>query len=269
MAITITPTGDLGTFQSGDIVNIPFQASGGTAPYSAWTVITGELYNLQMVTNADGSGTLAGRINAAGGSYTLTIQVQDSTFTFGTGNVTLNVLAPFSQTTQVKIPPSFNDDCLPEGRQIMSTQINWTAIYPFYDAGINPPPVWTGVLGADQNPYPQTGKVLWMSFDIDPNTFNVQLSALQGIIISVLGATSSQTFVFDFGDGMPLVLANLGAYYIQLPLFVPPTRKIRVYLIDSNGLGRFSPLQTLSFKVGLTNFKLRPIMSLQQILIPS
>lgn len=269
MAITITPTGDLGTFQDGDTVYIRFTASGGAPPYSAWTVLTGQLYNLQMVTNADGSGVLTGRIIAGAGQYNLTIQVQDSGFNLGTGNVTLNVLATISQTSQIKLPPSFEDDCLPEGRQIMSTTIKWYTNYPFYDAGINPPPVWPGVLGADQNPYPQLNQVLWMSFDIDPNTFNVQLSALQGIIISVLGAAFSQTFVFDFGDGMPLVLANLGAYYIQLPLFVPPTRKIRVYLIDAHGNGQFSPLQTLSFKVGLTNFKLRPIMSLQQLTIPS
>lgn len=235
-------------------VQIETEESGGSDRSFLFTFEIDVTYgNLPQGLSLSSSGLISGIPTAPPGTYNFTVVVTD-----GAGYVTdvpfsLNVDAlPVAQSRLIALPPAFPDSCLREGRKIVSYAINWASA-AFNDTILPPFPQYG------------SGAAWWAETDCRIDTQTCNMTALQGLLVSIQGLDDSQMIAIDTGDGSPILLSpdfESGTVYAQIPVFAPPSRTFKVYFIDLSGSEPLqSELAAIVCNIGLTNFKLDPLIA--------
>ena len=199
---------------------------------------------------------ISGVVTAPAGLYNFAVVITDAEDIQTTVDMSLQVnAAPVAQFSLLSIPPSYPDSCLGEGRKIVTYAINWE----------------TAPLDNVNNPFASLFNGQALRADILMDVLNLSATALQGLIVSIVGLIDTQYVVIDDGTGCPIILGNkdvTGAddnsngtnnynLYTTIPLYAPPGLSLHVYLVDVSN--NFYNLPVMS--VALTNFKVEPFVT--------
>jgi len=260
MAIVVTPNGDQGQIERFQNLSLQFNAAGGVAPYT-WAITAGGPPS-QLSLNA-ATGLLSGLVTAGAGFYSFTVTATDSTAATGSATVSFTIIAPTWDQQVKSIPQSVKDECLREGRKIVAYNLNWQNVIQVNDQFYNACPVWPNLQGADTPPQPQSA--YWRELDLPLDVFNLNISAVQGMLISILGANdSTDYFVIDTGDGAPFILSGFQAYYATIPVYKSTSQPVKVYFFKVANDPNFE-IGSLLFKISFTNFEVKPLFTGQYV----